>query len=79
MPVILLTDSGIRRLAALGGKLQTEYRDSKVTGLSLIVGKSAKTWFATYRAPDGRRRRVKLGRYPATSLADGDHPAFPGW
>jgi hypothetical protein len=70
MPVILLTDSGIRRLAPLDGKPQTEYRDSKAAGLSLIVGKSAKTWFATYRAPDGNRKRLKLGRYPATSLAD---------
>ncbi len=70
MPVILLTDSGIRRLAPLDGKPQTEYRDSKVAGLSLLVGKSAKTWFSTYRAPDKKRKRLKLGRYPATSLAD---------
>ena len=70
MPVISLTDPAIRRLATLEGKLQTEYRDSKVAGLSLIVGKSAKTWFATYRAPDGKRMRLTLGRYPATSLAD---------
>jgi integrase len=49
--------------------MQVEYRDPKTPGLSLIVGKRAKTWSLTYATSTGRRRTT-LGRYPGISLAD---------
>lgn len=74
MPVISMTDSAVRGFLPgknkAGDVAPAEYRDSKVPGLSLVVGTKTKTWFATNRSPDGRRKRVKLGKYPATSLAD---------
>jgi hypothetical protein len=48
---------------------QIEYRDPKTPGLSLIVGRRAKTWSLTYATTTGRRRTT-LGRYPTVSLAD---------
>lgn len=69
MPELPKMDSAIRRLQTLPDQVQTEYRDSRTPGLSLLVGKKARTWFLTYMAPDGKRKRLKLGRYPAVGLA----------
>lgn len=62
-------DSALRGLKSETGKAQTEYRDGKTPGLSLIVGKKAKAWSLTYTAPGGKRKRIILGRYPAVGLA----------
>jgi len=62
-------DAAIRRLQSEPGKTQTEYRDPKTPGLSLIVGKTARSWSLMYVAPDGKRKRVSFGRYPAVGLA----------
>jgi len=44
--------------------------DGKVPGLSLRVGASSKSWTLVYRVRGSRtKRRIKLGRYPAISLA----------
>jgi integrase len=49
---------------------QTEYFDAdpKHKGLALIVGSRRKTWFLNYTA-GGKRKRFKLGEYPALGLA----------
>ncbi len=70
MPVLPQFDAQIRKLKAIEGQPQTEYRDSKIAGLSLIVGKQRRCWSLTYTTVDGKRRRVSLGLYPAVSLAD---------
>jgi integrase len=78
LPALPSTDLAIRklRLAAEIERLglsanasQIEYRDAKTPGLSLILGKRAKTWSLTYAAPAGRRR-VAIGCYPQVPLAD---------
>jgi integrase len=78
MPALPATDQEIRKLR-LDQELkrwgmppdasQIEYRDPKMPGLSLIVGRRAKTWSLTYATATGRRRTT-LGRYPTVSLAD---------
>jgi integrase len=62
-------DTAIRPLAPEPGKKQTEYFDEKTPGLSLVVGKKAKSWSLTYTAPGGKRKRIAFGRYPAVTLA----------
>lgn len=78
MPALPATDQGIRglrldaeviRLGLPPTTLQIEYRDTKAQGLSLIVGKRARSWTLTYSASVGRRR-TSLGQYPDLSLAD---------
>ena len=63
------TDSAIRKLALGEGETQTEYRDTKTPGLSLLVGKKARSWSLTYTNAAGQRRRVSLGRYPTVGLS----------
>ena len=47
------------------------YHDAKLSGLELRVsGKGTRTWYLLYTAPNGKRARTKLGRYPQTSLAE---------
>ncbi len=69
MPTLPSTDTGIRGLAVKDGEARVEYWDSKVTGLTLLIGKRTKTWYAIYSAPDGKRKRVAIGRYPQMGLA----------
>ena len=69
MPILPPTDLGIRGLAIRGGEVRVEYWDSKVRGLTLLIGKRTKTWYAIYSAPDGKRKRVSIGSYPAMGLA----------
>ena len=78
MPALPATDQEIRklrldserkRLNLPADAAQVEYRDAKMPGLSLIVGRRAKTWSLTYATASGRRRAT-LGRYPDVSLAD---------
>ena len=58
-----LTD---RRIAAA----TSDQPDGKVPGLSLRVGATSKSWTLAYRVRGSRtKRRLKLGSYPAISLA----------
>ena len=69
MPKINLTD---RFVATAKAKAKTDYFDSKTTGLGLRVSPSGvKAWSVMFDSPkDGKRARLSLGHYPATSLAD---------
>jgi integrase len=78
MPALPTTDQEIRklrldrelvRLKMAPDASQVEYRDAKTPGLTLIIGRRAKTWSLTYATAKGRRR-VTLGRYPDVTLAD---------
>lgn len=63
-----LTDSAVRKAKAR----ETRYAltDSDVTGLELqITPTNTRTWYYRGRV-NGKRQRVRLGRYPAVSLTD---------
>jgi len=47
---------------------QSEYFDTLVKGLSLLVSASSKSWYLHY-SHAGKRSRMKLGSYPEISLA----------
>lgn len=68
MPRVALTD----RFASsakpdLTGR--TDYFDEITRGLALRVSDGTKTWSFHFTASNGTRARLKLGSYPATSLA----------
>lgn len=46
-----------------------EWHDEKATGLSLLAGKTRKTWYL-HVTQGGKRKRENLGGYPAMSLAE---------
>jgi integrase len=66
-----LTDLGVGALTSKGTD-RADYFDALCTGLSVRVTKDGKkTWALTYTSPrDGKRARITIGTYPATSLAD---------
>ena len=68
MPKLELTDRFIRSVTA---DANTDYFDSKATGLGLRVSPTgSKAWSAMFTVPGSEKRaRVSLGRYPATTLA----------
>ena len=68
MPKIDLTD---RLVATVKASAKTDYFDAKTTGLGLRVSPSGvKAWSVMFDSPkDGKRARLSLGHYPATSLA----------
>ena len=68
MPKIDLTD---RFVATVKTRAKTDYFDAKTTGLNLRVSPSGvKAWSVMFDSPkDGKRARLSLGSYPATSLA----------
>lgn len=70
MPALDLTDARVRALKCPEGQRVIEVRDTDVHGLEMRVTKGGvKTWRLHYtRRSDGRRRAVKLGRYPSMSL-----------
>lgn len=70
MPKIALTDRFVAGAKVPSGK-RVDYFDEKTTGLSLRVSDGGnKSWACLFTSPkDGRRARVTLGTYPATSLA----------
>lgn len=70
MPALPQHDLQIRKLSPPAGAAQVEYRDTRVPGLSLIVGRRAKSWSLTYVNAAGQRRRTSLGRYPEVPLAE---------
>jgi integrase len=70
MSALDLTDARVRALKCPEGRRVAEVRDTGVHGLEIRVTKGGvKTWRLHYtRRSDGRRRAVKLGRYPSMSL-----------
>lgn len=73
MPQVELTDRFCQTAKALDGR-QTEYRDTIVRGLSLLVSPGGtRTFYLTYSRPgDGKRARIKIGRYPEIRLGGDD-------
>lgn len=70
MPTLDLTDARVRALKCPADQRIIEVRDTDVHGLEIRVTTSGvKTWRLHYtRRSDGRRRALKLGRYPNMSL-----------
>jgi integrase len=65
---LLLTDRFCDRAKPQGP--QTDYFDETVSGLALRVSADRKTWTLHFSSPvNGKRARMTLGTYPATSLA----------
>jgi len=68
MPRRALTDRFCASAKAAEGEVQTDYYDEGSPGLALRVSGRSKTW--SYLFPwSGKRARMTLGTYPATSLA----------
>jgi hypothetical protein len=67
---LLLTDRFCDRAKPRSGDPQTDYFDATVSGLALRVAASGrKTWTLHFTSPHGgKRARMTLGTYPATSL-----------
>jgi integrase len=65
-----LTDRFCSHAKPQTGEVQSDYFDETVAGLALRVAPSGrKTWTLHFTAPgDGKRSRLTLGTYPATSL-----------
>jgi integrase len=68
MPTRALTDKFCRSAKPTLGERQTDFLDAGHKGLSLRISASAKTWTFNY-VRGGKRNRLKLGSYPATSIA----------
>lgn len=70
MPRVALTDRFVASAKPTDDS-QTDFFDETTKGLSLRVGASGqKTWTFNFTSPrDGKRARVTLGSYPATSLS----------
>lgn len=70
MPVVSLTDRFCQTVKPLGGT-RTDYFDEVVSGLCLrVTPHGTKSWSCLFTSPrDGKRARITLGTYPATSLA----------
>ena len=69
MPKVALTDrfAATARPDSTG---RTDYFDATVKGLALRVSDRGKVWTFNFTSPrDGKRARLTLGTYPATSLA----------
>lgn len=47
-----------------------EYTDTETTGLKLLVGKNGRKWFYVRLTVGGTKKAVKLGEYPALTLAE---------
>jgi len=70
MPQVALTDRFVAHAKAQGVR-QLDYFDETIPGLALRVSSAGrKTWTYHYTSPkDGKRARLTLGTYPATTLA----------
>jgi len=63
-----LTDRMVKGLST--GEVQETFMDSNLTGFGVrVTQRGVRTFFVRYRT-GGKRRRYKIGRYPALSLAD---------
>jgi integrase len=67
MPRRLLTDRFCAHAKARDGEVSTEWFDENVPGLALRVSAGARSW-AYHFTWGGKRARMTLGTYPATSL-----------
>ncbi|WP_246534460.1 tyrosine-type recombinase/integrase [Aliiroseovarius lamellibrachiae] len=65
----ILTTKSLDALAPATAK-RYEVRDQKVNGLHVRVSTTGAKVFYTMVRPNGSRRRIKIGPYPAVSLAD---------
>jgi integrase len=68
MPRRVLTDRFCQHAKAAEGEVQTDYYDEGQPGLALRVSGRSKTWTYFFTLGD-KRHRMRLGTYPATSLA----------
>ena len=70
MPRVALTDRFVAGAKATGAP-QVDFFDEKVSGLALRVSSAGrKAWTFIFTSPkDGKRTRMSLGQYPASSLA----------
>ena len=69
MPRVALTDR-FAATARPNSTGRTDYFDTTVKGLALRVSDGGKVWTFNFTSPrDGKRARLTLGTYPATSLA----------
>ena len=68
MPRRVLTDRFCQAAKPAEGEVQTDYYDADRKGLALRVSGRSKTWTYIYMWR-GKRHRLGLGTYPATSLA----------
>jgi integrase len=65
-----LTDRFCQTAKPLTDGKQTDYFDSLTKGLCLTASASTRTFYLIYTKPgDGKRARMKLGRYPEMELA----------
>jgi integrase len=70
MPKVKLTDQFVAHAKPVGG-VRTDYFDETTKGFALRVSEQgAKSWTFHFTSPrDGKRSRLTIGSYPATSLA----------
>lgn len=69
MPKVELTDRFCASVKPPRDKRQEEHFDTLVKGLSFLVSADARSFFLHYTKPaDGKRARLKLGRYPEMKL-----------
>lgn len=70
MPKVHLTDKFCAHAKPQNGDSRTSYVDDHTKGLELLVSNASKAWYWHFGSPkDGKRARLKLGTYPALSLA----------
>src|SRR5689334_8293397 len=62
------TMDALHKLELRPGETQRTWRDSKVTGLMLTVGKRTKTFFFEHRVKGVGVRKPKLGHIPAWTV-----------
>jgi integrase len=74
MPKVTMTDAAVRRYKA--GKTRVDYFDNAIPGFALRVSPATqrspagfRSWVLFYRMA-GKQRRLTLGSYPETSLAE---------
>ncbi len=68
MTVIHLTDRSLRSLE--GGRYQADFWDRDLAGFGVRVSPKGKKSFVVMYSVSGNKRRMTLGTYPASSLAD---------
>ena len=77
MPIVNLTDRFCATVAV--PKTRVDYFDQKTKGLAFRVAPSGtRTFTVHFTAPDGKRARLTLGRYPTLSLAKARTLALEG-
>lgn len=68
MPATQLNDITVRNLPPPAAG-QVQYPDGRISGFGVrVTSTGRKTFYLAYRAPDGRSRRLTIGRYPHMSL-----------